>query len=1094
MKRLLIDASHILKACLHSAASGPHATLVGPDVLPSAIDGYENWLGSLTKTLNHFNMVPSQVIFVKDGYASKQLRMQWLPTYKERPPGVEGFHDEFMKLQQMAQENLLSYGAVSVDKEYVEADDVIAALAEKLDCIIWSGDKDLLAAGDVFYQGEINPDKFLGIQKKHIVVYKSLVGDTSDKIPGANGFGEAAFIKMLTQFGDDSLDDMLDMLENRTLHELEGYVKDFKPFQKVLDNAETVYNSYLCAKFHHPGWELNWKAGYPKGDGTFPQWDLKIELVTKSMLTHDFISKFKKQLSELPWGPSFDIETWSDEESLAWGLANKTQRGPRLDLFGAHMAGFSITTGVNNNLVYYFPVDHAETDNVSLQDMETLLNCCDPSKPMFVWNAGCELPVVRNHMALKFDRGWLPNVYDAMIMKSYVDENTALGLKYSSGNYLGYDQVTFDEVTAGEAPGSTEGEEEDGEAGLVAGEAGSEEEEYVPLKRQMNELTGAEVVDYGADDSICTGALANLFDIIMRYEGTMYAFEENELAPPYLCAEAFLNGQRFDLNRIEELTIENAKKAAELKQQIDERLVKLEWTVGDSISGATFTDRMPGCLFDPAYNLSGSELKKVYKQITGEALKSNLRSVEKLAELMKEKAPELAAALILEEHEYDLEDSAKLQLRRFNGAAEELFVPRPELNLGSPKQMVNFLYTAMGFPVRLTGKISDKMREKARLEGRTAVGNPKGNESAIRHAIMYDLNGDKEKEELLLLLIKAKELKTDFGLYLKPYPKMPNPKDGMVHANPGLSRATSRRATPSGPNFTQVSKKSPIREAYVPPEDDLIWWSMDFSGQELRLTAERSQCPVMLSCYPKDGQAKDLHAVTAVQVAALSGQTFTYEQIASGYDDKEAPFQKEMKKARNDSKAVNFGDVYGQTEVGLAEKLLITVELAREIIAAKAAAFPGVAEWKEEVKARLLRDKFAVTLMGARKHLIFEGTWKDEHEIRSGINFEIQSPAGEQIKQVQRKFWERQIFERYEAGYAMAVHDEVNGWVTKKDLVPFLREAHQIMLEKYSTMEVPIESSIEIGNNFGSLINIGTKFDAEKLMEIAEGLKCQNAA
>ena len=1075
MKRLLIDASSVMKASLWAAVSGPSASVVefeGKDeIIPSQIDGYEIWLTSLQKTLETLNMVPSQCILVKDGRNASELRRQFLPGYRVRKPRPPEFSKEFYEMLDRAEENLLSYGAVSVVKEKVEADDFIFALSQVLDSIVWSGDGDLLAAGDLFYQGQINdPLKFMGVDKKHIVVYKSLIGDPSDAVPGAKGFGESAFRDMLIKYGSDSLDEFLEMLEKRTLQDLAPFVDEFKPFKKILDSEELVYASYNCVRPHHPGWDdIVWKARYPKGDSTWKNWDLKIELITKDKLTSAFIQKFKQQLAAVPWGPSFDIETWSDEASLAWGIANKTQRGPRLDVYGQHLSGFSITTGPNNNLVYYFPVDHADTENIALNDMTMLLNCCDEKKPLFVFNAGFELPVVRKHLELRFDRGWLPNVHDVLIMKSYVNENTPLALKYCSKTYLDYQQVTFEEVTT-EKPAWTE----DGEDEAV--------DDYEPVpSRQMNEMTGQEVVDYGADDSICTGALANLYEIIMRYEGTWNAYEMCELAPAYLCAEAFLNGQKFDLDRLAELTVENEIESAKLWKQINEKLIDIEWTVGDELSGAFYTEKLPGCIFLPAQDLSGSELKKVYQQVTGESLKSNLRSVEKLATLMQDKAPDLTAALTLDDSELELENSADLQLERFNAAGEKLFVPKPELNLGSPKQMTAFLYEALGFPIRLRGKVTDKMRAAGKKQG-----NPKGNESAVRHAIMYD--ADEEQKELLLLLIKAKALQTDAGLYLKPYPKMPNPKDGFVHPNPGICRTTSRRAAPQGPNFSQCSKKSPIREVYVPPEEDLIWWSMDFSGQELRLTAERSQCEIMLACYPKDGPAKDLHSVTAVEVAAVAGRELTYEQIAEGYDDTDNPMQKELKKFRNDSKAVNFGDVYGQTEVGLAEKLLITVEKAREIIAAKAAAFPGVAQWKKDVEERILRDGYASTLLGARKHLVLDGSWKDGHEIRSGINFEIQSPAGEQLKQVQRKFWERQIFERYEAGYAMSVHDECDGWVTREDVLPFLKEAHAIMLEKYATMEVPIESSIEIGRNFGTLISIGTKFDEEKLKEVIDKL------
>ena len=1074
MKRLLIDSSHILKACLHSAGSGPGATVVDGAILPAAEDGYENWLGSLTKTLNTLNMVPAQIIFIKDGKNSKQLRRQFLPNYKTRPAGVPGFHDEFLKLQDLAEENLLSYGAVSVCKDGCEADDLLWALGDCLDSIIWSGDGDMLGTTtDVFYQGQINdPMKFMGIAKKHIVVYKSLVGDVGDTIPGAKGLGEGAFRDMLIKYNSECLDEFLEMLENRTLQDLAPFVDEFKPFKKILDNEETVYNSYLCAKFHHPGWDgIEWRARYPKGDGTWKNWDLKVELITKDKLTTAFIQKFKQQLAAVPWGPSFDIETWSDEESLAWGLANKSQKGPRLDVYGAHMAGFSITTGPNNNIVYYFPNDHADTNNLTLNDMKMLLDCCDESKPMFVFNAEFELPVVRNHMELRFDRGWLPNVLDVLIMKSEVNENTPLKLKTSSWEYLKYKQVTFEEVT--EEKPAWDGGDDEGEEEVV-------DDYEPPPRRQMTTMTGEEVVDYGADDSICTGALANLFEIIMRYEGTWDSFIQCEPEPAYLCAESFLNGQQLDYDMLEKLTEDNARQTAELWEKVNVKLVDLEWTVGDELSGAFYTEKLPGCVFLPALDLSGSELKKVYKQVTGEALKSNLRSVEKLAGLMALKAPELSEALTLDDDELELENSAALQLERFNTAGEKLFVPAPELNLGSPKQMQRLLYEAMGFPVRLRGKITDKMRAKGQRQG-----NPKGNELAIRHAIMHDAT--EEQKELLLLLIKTKQLQTDASLYLKPYARMKNPKSGLIHGSFGQSRQKTRRFSSSNPNRTQLSNKSPIRKVYIPMVENHVIVAFDEAGQELRHGAWHSQDQAMLSCFIGDNK-KDIHSITATAIMIKRGEDITYEDFLwlKKKDDEDGC----IKVVRKQGKESNFLGMYLGTAKTLAEKLLVPESEAQDIDDARNSAFPEYSSWQTKIVETCRETGYAMTPLGARKHIPLDGSWKDEHNLRSALNSIIQGGAAEQIKLIMAKVWRDKITDVFDCVYLFPCHDEHVFSVHIDQVVDFCKVIHPIMTAPYGGMDMPWESSIEIGWNYGEMKEF-SGLEIEKIEEHLKELKKQ---
>lgn len=1069
MKRLLIDASSVVKAALYAAAKGEHARLIEfegkQEVIPSHVDGYEIWLTSLKKTLDFLSMVPCQVILVKDGRNASEKRREFLPGYRERPARPPEFFEEYSQMMAKVERNLLSYGAIVVDKEGVEADDMIAALAQVLHHVIWSTDKDLLAAGTVYMNGDLDPGKFLGIAKNHIVVYKSLIGDQSDKIPGAKGFGEKAFIDMVAKYGDECLDELLEMLGNRTLHELQPYAADFKPFQKIIDNAETIYASYDCARFHHPGWyDINWKMEYPKGDGTWPQWDLKIELITKDRLTPEFILRFRKQLEQVPWGPSFDIETWSDEESLAWGIANKSQRGPRLDVYGAHMAGFSITTGPNNNIVCYFPVDHKDTRNISLVDMKLLLDQLQEDRPLFVWNQEFELPVVRKHLELRFDRGWLPNVHDALIMKSYVDENTPLKLKSTTKTYLGYNQVTFEEVTSGGSSRSWEAEED---------ENGAEEEDldddYTPPSRQMNELTGLEVVGYGADDSICTGALASLFEVIMKYEGTWDAFSACETLPGYLCAEAFLTGQKFDLTRLEGLTKENAKKQSELWEKVNERLVTLEWTEYNGVTNRTEVRWIPGCRFDPIVDLSPAELKRGYKQVTGEALKSNMRSPEKLAVLMMGKAPDLARALT---------DGAtpEEQLARFNEVGEKLFTPRPELNLGSPKQMCNLLYNAMKFPVRLRGKRTEKMKQRGEL-----VGNPKGNELAIRHAIMHD--ADEWQKELLLLLIETKSLITDKSLYLKPYVNMPNPKSGLIHGSYGQSRQKTRRFSSSAPNRTQLSHKSPIREVYVPIFPDHVIVSFDEASQELRHAAVHSQDEAMLSCFLGENK-RDIHSITGRAILEKQGKIITYEEFLrlKKADDKHIVI------ARKKAKEANFLDQYLGTAPTLSEKLLIPVEEGQSILDAKREAFPGLSIWQNKVVEECRETGYALTPLGARKHIPLDGSWQDEHHLRSALNSIIQGGAAEQIKMAMVRLWKMGITDLFDCIFLFPCHDELVFSCHIDQVVEFCRTVHAVMTQPYGGLNMPWESSIEIGWNYGQMREF-ENFDAAGISEYVEELK-----
>jgi DNA polymerase I-like protein with 3'-5' exonuclease and polymerase domains len=976
-------------------------------------------------------MVPANVVMVRDGVYGNARRRELYPEYKKKDRQIpEAFFEELSQLREKAEDAVLDLGGIVCYHDAYEADDMIAALAAVTECIIWSNDKDMLAYGKVWNGADFGEDKFLGIPRKNIHAYRALIGDPSDNITGVPGVGEGTIRKLIETYGDDALDDLADMLENKTLHELDGYVAGFKPFRKIIDNADAAYLSWKLVKPIHPGFEnIIWMARPQTGHPDFPGWSAKNELVTD--ITPEFLARFRQEAAAAPMGYAFDIETWQDEESIAWGWANKskTDKNPKIDVRGSHLAGFSITVGTNGHICYYFPVAHYGGKNISLDDATNILNQLDPRKPMYVWNSEFELPIMRLHCDLKYDRGWLPNVHDALIMKSYVNENTPLGLKDSSMTYLGYKQISYEEVTT------------------IDG-----------CQKQMNELPAKHVLKYGADDSICTLALASLFDLIMRYEGTMKAFELCELAPAYLVAEGFVNGQKFDMEKLAELAVKNEAELTETLEEIRQKLIGYSWSIYDKAAEKETTYFMPGCEYKPIFELTGRTMRDLYTQLTGAKLKTKATDLGKIADSLAEELPDLAEAI------------KSGNIDQVNAVAEMLFVPNPSFNPGSPKDMEHLLYTAFQFPVRLRGKATDKMKEAGKRQG-----NPKANESAIRHAIMYD--ADDFQKEVLLLIIKAKGHMTERSLYYEPYRKMPNPKTGLVHGSFGQSRQTSRRFSSTSPNRTQLAKDSEIRKVYIPYSDDHLIVSLDEAGQELRHAAVHSGDTNMLSCFIGENK-KDIHSITGRAVMEKWGESITYE----GFLERKNSKDEKVLKFRAYGKVLGFLSQYGGTDVSLAEKLLVKLEDATQMMEAKDAAFPGLVQWQKDITEVHTKRGYAITPLGGRKHLTLDGSWKDAHELRSALNFVIQSGSAEQIKLVMAEVWRRGLTDKYDCGFLFPCHDEVVFSVAKKDVVEFCRELHQIMTQPYGGLDMPWESSIEIGPSYGEL-NEFSEFDEAKIKE-----------
>ena len=137
--------------------------------------------------------IPDAVICVWDGPHGSQKRREIFPGYKvgRKAPDTgiyNGFH--------LTQKALEHTKAVQIKVPGYEADDVIALLARRYAAQghlvgIYSNDKDMLQLVGEFPKNIIcGAGGIKGIDPKHIRLFKTWVGDQSDKIPGVPRFGE----------------------------------------------------------------------------------------------------------------------------------------------------------------------------------------------------------------------------------------------------------------------------------------------------------------------------------------------------------------------------------------------------------------------------------------------------------------------------------------------------------------------------------------------------------------------------------------------------------------------------------------------------------------------------------------------------------------------------------------------------------------------------------------------------------------------------------------------------------------------------------------------------------------------------------------
>ena len=232
------------------------------------LGGFLRSLGSLINTNK-----PTSVYIVFDGVGSSINRKNLLPEYKSgrnlsRMTNHTGFEDideeQDSKINQIAR--LIHYlkclpvNLISIDK--VEADDIIAHLSSYMStkydskCIIVSADKDFIQLVNnnitvyspiikEFYTPKSVKDKF-GLSSQNFILYKTLMGDASDKIDGVSGLGPKKLFKLFPELAerDITLEDIFEI--SATKH------KENVLYSKIVFEEEKLRNNYIIMDLNNP--------------------------------------------------------------------------------------------------------------------------------------------------------------------------------------------------------------------------------------------------------------------------------------------------------------------------------------------------------------------------------------------------------------------------------------------------------------------------------------------------------------------------------------------------------------------------------------------------------------------------------------------------------------------------------------------------------------------------------------------------------------------------------------------------------------------------------------------------------------------------
>ena len=1093
-KRLLIDMNAILNSSLLGGKDHEHGRLVTTEEGKETwVNGYlwgvDKFIVSLANVLEDYQLAPIDIVGVWDGKNAKAYRQNFLPQYKAGRDKAPEVYEELTKAREVVNNILRYYGATVVVQDGAEADDVLAFLTQQLKAtenIIWTVDGDLCALVDdnahVLRKGEVDENPYGAFPHKHILTYKSLVGDTSDRIPGAKGFGDAAFVKLVAAFGIEGLDQMLSEIENGTLPSLQENVEDLPALAKVVDDADNVTNSWRAAKLYPQRVNTNSRPlqvlpGFCNVSNELSRADTYEELHSKFapqvwLVTADNyeqrLNHFRKHAA-MRFEVALDIETSTPEESDEWLESRKKRSSSNagVDVLGSQLTGMSLTYGDNMQYTVYMSVDHKDTPNITVDQCREWCETIPKGTEIVIQNRAFEFPVLYKTWGDKWkDNGWygfMPNAWDTAIEASYVDENQPRGLKRRAKTVLGYDQTTYDEVTGG---------------------------------RKMSEMTAQEVLSYGADDTCVTAALHTYYRFKMECEGTWDAYRQVEQLPEYLTSLAYVQGLRYSKARLREL------------EEEDQATFDANWGV---LRDYLMERGWEGTVCPVYEEITPAAVKEAYQIVTGEEFASRKRKLDALAIEVEEASSNPNVAVLAGcVRDNDVESLNALLARLFNG--------EPKFNFDSPRQKQDLFYRVIGMQPRILNKLTDKQRENPAMReafnvwrnyqdnpSRTFVSSEvrevwfskaSTDDDAIELALTMDNLPERERE-VLEAYSALRTVQTRFKMFYQPYTTAAHWSDGRLHPELIQCEAVTRRYSSRNPNAQQLPSRGEgvkFREVILPHHKDAVVVSLDFAGQELRLMADECRDENMLACYVGDNK-KDMHSLVAVSTAPmLWGEEVTYEQFMDMYEGTDEKAKAKAEDLRSKGKGTNFGTQFGAAAPKLAIMLRTSVETAQAFIDAKDVTFPGINKWKAEFEAEAKEKGFATTKLGARRHLSSAFDAESKYDVmraeRQASNFRIQSSAGEMSRLAMASMWRSGVFTdgKYDVRWYFPVHDEAVVSVHKDDATEVIKILHACMVQQYADMTVPLESEIAIGLNFGDMKVVGKKPDSSRIVKVLENL------
>lgn len=402
----------------------------------------------------------------------------------------------------------------------------------------------------------------------------------------------------------------------------------------------------------------------------------------------------------------------------------------------------------------------------------------------------------------------------------------------------------------------------------------------------------------------------------------------------------------------------------------------------------------------------------------------------------------------------DSDDELVLALER------EKLMDRWLLTDGTIEETVPMQYGTVAGPNITVGEFNPFGVEDEDLSGivdRTApkpVRRTKAKRSVSKKGMMFCRDS-----ELVATLEYRNTAATMLRTFVRPWLQQ-SETDGRLHTKWHQVRGQDKNGTRTGriasadPNLANVPNPKDIKPPapglpFLPsmrmallPEPGHVWISVDYSQQELRLTAHFEDGDMMLAyiANPK----LDLHDYAQKLIYKIVGKMFERKPI----------------------KNVAFASIYGAGDRQLAGQMGTSVENAVEVRNAYFKALPGLPALIEAVKSKARRQGYVRSLGGRMIKLEQPRLIKGRMRVfdYKMVNHLVQGSAADQTKEAICNFCENG-FSNYFLGQ---VYDEINASVPYADAA-YVTDALVHYMKCALPIDVPMVCDVEWGPSWGAL-------------------------